>query len=319
MTTTTTRRQALALLAAAPLAAPALVQAQGAPIKIGMSGWTGFAPLTLADKGGLFRKHGVNVETVFIPQAQRLAALASGAVQAVATTVDTQIVWSTALPLTQVLVLDRSNGGDGIAVKAGINSVADLKGKTIGVDGAGTTPYFVLVYILKKHGLTVRDVRLVTLAPQPAANAFIANQVEAASTYEPYLSSIRNDPSSGKILVTTVDYPVVVDTLSFPTETLPRHRDDAWKITAAFFEALAMIKSQPAEANKIMGERVTMSADAFGASSRFISWQDQAMNKAYFANSLLPFMQEAADIQLEAGVIRAKPPLPPMIDASVVA
>ena len=75
MTTTTTRRQALGLLAAAPLAAPALVQAQGAPIKIGMSGWTGFAPLTLADKGGLFRKHGVNVETVFIPQAQRLAAL----------------------------------------------------------------------------------------------------------------------------------------------------------------------------------------------------------------------------------------------------
>jgi NitT/TauT family transport system substrate-binding protein len=318
MTTMLNRRQGLRLLGAA-LATPALAQAQSATIKIGMSGWTGFAPLTLADRAGLFKKHGANVETVFIPQAQRLAALASGAVQAVATTVDSQIVWSTAVPLTQVLVLDRSHGGDGIAAKPGINSIVELRGKTIGVDGAGTTPYFVLVYILKKNGLSARDVRLVTLAPQPAANAFLAGQVEAASTYEPYLSSIRNEPSSGRILVTTLDYPIVVDTLSFPTEAIARNKDSIHQIVAAFFEALEMIKEKPDEANRIMGERVNQTAEAFGKSASFIQWQDKAMNQAYMAKDLMTFMQEAADIQLDAGVIRQKPNLGTMLDTSFVA
>jgi ABC-type nitrate/sulfonate/bicarbonate transport system substrate-binding protein len=60
------RRRALALATLA-LAAPRLGAAQLAPIKIGMSGWTGFAALALADRGGLFKMHGVQVETIFIP------------------------------------------------------------------------------------------------------------------------------------------------------------------------------------------------------------------------------------------------------------
>ena len=54
---------AIVIAALAGLAAPALAQAQtpakaGDPPKvvIGMSGWTGFAPLTLAEKAGIFKK-----------------------------------------------------------------------------------------------------------------------------------------------------------------------------------------------------------------------------------------------------------------------
>ena len=59
------------------LAAPA--QAQETKIVLGMSGWTGFAPLTLADKAGIFKKNGLNVELRMIPQKDRHLALASGA------------------------------------------------------------------------------------------------------------------------------------------------------------------------------------------------------------------------------------------------
>jgi hypothetical protein len=40
----------------AGLSAP--VAAQDTKIVLGMSGWTGFAPLTLADKAGIFKKTG---------------------------------------------------------------------------------------------------------------------------------------------------------------------------------------------------------------------------------------------------------------------
>ncbi len=316
-----TRRQTLqlGLAAGATLAMPAILRAQGARIKIGMSGWTGFAPLTLAEKAGLFKKNGVDVETVFIPQSGRLAALASGAIQAVATTVDTQLLWSSTVPLTQVLVLDKSNGGDGIGAKGDIASIADLKGKTIGVDGAGTTPYFVLAYILKKNGMSMKDVKLTTLAPQPAANALAAGQVDAASTYEPYLSTIRDDPKVGKIIATTVDYPVVIDTLAFPSADVAKSGDAIKGIVAGFFDALVMIREKADEANGIMGARVNMAAEKFAASAKFIAWQDKAMNQKLMGGELQAFMDFAADIQLEAGVLKTKPDLKTLLDKSFVA
>ena len=166
--------------------------------------------------------------------------------------------------------------------------------------------------------MSIKDVRPVTLAPQPAANAFIAGQVDAASTYEPYLGTIRNDAASGKILVTTLDYPIVVDTLAFPTEMVAKQKDEIAKIVAAFFEALAMIKAQPQDAFRIMGERVNLTAEAFGKSASFIEWQDRAMNQAFMAKGLPEFMAEAAELQLEAGVIRQKPALGPMLDTSFI-
>src|SRR3546814_9528445 len=78
-------------------------------VVLGMSGWTGFAPLSLAEEARLFKKHGVDVEIKFIPQKERHLTVAAGATQAVATTVDTYVAWTSAgIPLTQVLLLDKS-------------------------------------------------------------------------------------------------------------------------------------------------------------------------------------------------------------------
>ena len=57
----------LAFAAVAALTAAA-AQAQETPVAIGMSGWTGFAPLTLAKEAGLFKKHGLDVTIKKIPQ-----------------------------------------------------------------------------------------------------------------------------------------------------------------------------------------------------------------------------------------------------------
>jgi len=56
-------------LGAIALLAGGAAAAQDMPkIALGMSGWTGFAPLTLAAEAGLFKKHGVDVEIKFIPR-----------------------------------------------------------------------------------------------------------------------------------------------------------------------------------------------------------------------------------------------------------
>src|SRR5688572_17569419 len=136
--------------------------AQDTPVAIGISGWTGFAPLTLAKEAGLFKKHGLDVSIKKIPQKDRHLAIASGDIQCAATTVETWVVWNAnGVATTQIFQLDKSYGADGMVVKPGINSIKDLKGKTVAADAPGTAGYFGLAWILKKNGLSVKDVKVV--------------------------------------------------------------------------------------------------------------------------------------------------------------
>src|SRR4051812_21527653 len=191
---------ALSFIAAACITA----QAQDTKVAIGISGWTGFAPLTLAKEAGIFKKHGVDATIKKIPQKDRHLAIASGDVQCAATTVETYVNWNAnGVPITQVVQLDKSYGADGLAVRSNIAKISDLKGKTVGVDAPGTSSYFGLSWILKKNGMSMKDMPLATRGPQAAAEAFVAGQNAAAMTYEPYLSAVRAKPESGKIIATT--------------------------------------------------------------------------------------------------------------------
>jgi NitT/TauT family transport system substrate-binding protein len=297
------------LLAGAVTATVAFqTQAQEVKLALGMSGWTGFAPLTLADKAGLFKKHGLEVELKMIPQKDRHLALASNAVQCAATTVETHVAWNTnGVPIVQIFQMDKSYGADGIAVRGNVSNFADLKGKTIGVDAPGTAPYFGLAWMLSKNGMSLKDVKLTTLSPQAAAQSFVAGQIDAAMTYEPYLSTVRGNPQAGKILATTLDYPMVMDTVGCSPDWLKANPKAAQSLANAYFDALEMIKADPAKSNEIMGAAVKQTGEAFAKSSAFLRWQDKAANQKFFAGELQAFMKDSAAILLEAGVIRKAP------------
>src|SRR5712672_1189132 len=201
-----------ATFSTALLTGPAL--AQGTKVVIGISGWTGFAPLTLAKEAGIFAKNGLDVTIKKIPQASRHLAIASGDIQCAATTVETWIVWNAnGVATTQLFQLDKAYGADGRAVPNDVAAIKDVKGKTVAASAPGTAPYFTLAWFLKKNGLTVKDVTVINMEPAAAAQAFVAGQNDAAMTYEPYLSTVRSNPQAGKIIATTLDYPMVMDTV----------------------------------------------------------------------------------------------------------
>jgi NitT/TauT family transport system substrate-binding protein len=298
------------LLAAGLLAAgtAATAVAQETKLVLGMSGWTGFAPLTLADKAGIFKKHGLDVEIKMIPQKDRHLALASQAIQCAATTVETHVAWNAnGVPIVQIFQMDKSYGADGLAVRGDIKSFADLKGKAIGVDAPGTAPYFGLAWMLSKNGISLKDVKTVTLSPQASAQAFVAGQNDAAMTYEPYLSTVRDNPAAGKILATTLDYPMVMDTVGCAPTWLKANPKAAKALADSYFAALDMIKTEPAKAYEIMGAAVKQTGEQFARSSSFLRWQDKVANQKFFAGEITAFMQDAQKILLEAGVIRKAP------------
>jgi len=195
---------------AAVIASISSAAAQDAKVNIGISGWTGFAPITLAQQAGIFKKHGIDATIKKIPQQTRHLAIASGDIQCAATTAETWLVWNAnGVATKQIFQMDKSYGADGMVARSSVAKIADLKGKQIGSQSPGTSPYFVMAWMLRKNGLTPKDVTVVSIDPGPAAQAFLAGQYEAVMTYEPYLSAVRAKPEAGKIIATTLDYPVV--------------------------------------------------------------------------------------------------------------
>ena len=310
----------IALLAAACAGIVATAATAQMKVGIGISGWTGFAPLILARDAGIFAKNGVDATIKMIPQKDRHLAIASGDIQCAATTVETWIVWNAAgVATTQIFQMDKSYGADGLAVRADIKSIKDLKGKRVAAWAPGTSPYFLLSWFLKKNGLSIKDVTIVSLDAQGAANAFITNQdIAAAATYEPYLSAVRAKPEAGRIIATTLDYPMVMDTLGCTPKFLKENRKAAEAIARSYFDALAMIKADPKKSFGIMGAAVKQSAEAFEKSQSYLRWSDKATNQKFFAGEIQAFMKEAADLLLETGVIKSKPNLDAIVDASFV-
>ncbi|MCW5610487.1 MAG: ABC transporter substrate-binding protein [Rubrivivax sp.] len=295
--------------------------AQETKVAIGISGWTGFAPLTLAKEAGLFKKHGLDVTIKKIPQKDRHLAIASGDIQCAATTVETWIVWNAnGVATTQIFQLDKSYGADGMVVKPGINSIKDLKGKTVAASAPGTAPYFTLAWFLAKNGLTIKDVNVVNLEPQAAANAMIAGtaNLDAAMTYEPYLGAVRAKPEAGKIIATTLDYPMVMDTFGCTPKFLADNPKAAKALADGYFDAVAMIKAEPQKAFTIMGADVKQSAEQFEKSQAYLRWQDRAANQKFFAGEHAQFSKEAAELLLAAGIIRQIPDLSKLADTSFI-
>ena len=303
-------------LALGALALPAAAQTK---LSIGYSGWTGFAPLTLAKEAGIFKKHGLDVDMKKIPQKDRHLAIASGDVQCAATTVETWVVWNAnGVATKQIFQMDKSYGADGMVVRSNIAKIADLKGKTVAASAPGTAPYFTLAWFLKKNGLSVKDVNVVNLEPGPAAQAFVAGQNDAAMTYEPYLSTVRANPAAGKIIATTLDYPMIMDTFGCTPKFLADNPKAAQALADSYFEAIALIQKDPKKSYEIMGAEVKQTGEQFGDSAKYLRWQDKAANQKFFNGELQQFSKDAADLLMEIGIIKAVPDINSLYDTRFI-
>jgi NitT/TauT family transport system substrate-binding protein len=88
-----------------------------------------------------------------------------------------------------VLVLDVSNGADGIVARPGISSVKDLKGCRVGV-GLTSIGSYLLARALDKEGLGLADVQIVPLNVAESAGAFLEQSLDAVVTSEPFRTKV---------------------------------------------------------------------------------------------------------------------------------
>jgi len=135
----------------------------------------------LAEKNGWFSDAGIDPNLVYFTTGPALIqGMASGnpAVGHVGSVPVLQASASGLFPIRIIDVMADVGAGYNIIAKKGITSVEQLRGQKIGL-GVGTNDQYFLDAVLKKFGMTEKDVQMVNFNPVNRQQAFLAGQIPA--------------------------------------------------------------------------------------------------------------------------------------------
>jgi len=298
--------------------------AKGTTIRLGFSAWPGWFPWQVAEEKGLFTKAGLDVKlTYFESYTDSLNALNAGKLDANSQTLNDTIS-SVGAGADEVVVLanDNSTGNDQIIVKPGIETVADLKGKKVGVE-EGTVDHFLLLLGLEKAGLKPGDVDLQPLLTDAAASAFAAGQLDAVGVFAPFTTRALELPGS-KALFTSADFPgSIPDHLVFGSSFVEDHPTEVQKLVDAWFDTIAYIEANKEESVAIMAKRAGVTPAEYADYDKGTTIFTKADNVSAFEPgsdmSHLDFAAKSmATFLVGAGLVKEEPDLTGLLEPKFV-
>lgn len=250
-------------------------------VKIGIATWPGFAPVFLAKQRNYFGDVTV-VPQVLDDFTARQAAFTSGKTDFTIYTIDS-LAFDAAAGVRGkiVMVLDKSAGADGIVARPEIRSLGQLKGRKIAYT-RGSPAHFLLYSALAKAGLNISDVTAVEVDdPTRAAEAYLAGSVDAAVTWEPYLSQIKQS-GKGVILedTRTLDNRIV-DVLVASEDAVTNRPKVVQAVVSGWMKALDEIKAPRTDTFQIMANGLGMKLADFEEGAQGVSFATRELNRAW--------------------------------------
>ena len=174
--------------------APASAQQQ--PLRIGFQTAEVNVLLTYAINTGLFEKEKLDIKLIPFPAGPAmLPALAANEIDMGWMGEFPSVTgYSNGLPI-EILMMERLDYTNIRLVgnpSSGVTSIATLKGKKVGAS-VGSSSHYHLLRAMGQAGLKQSDFTLVNLAPANMPPAYIANQIDAAVTWEPNVGIMEKE------------------------------------------------------------------------------------------------------------------------------
>ncbi len=250
---------AAAMLALFAVSGAALAADGGGKLTIMVGGATKiiYLPAKLTEQLGYFKEEGLNVEIQSQPagvdaENELLAGAVQGVVGFYDHTIDLQ---SKGKEVEAVVVFGQVPGeAEMVATKVAgqIKSMADVKGKTLGVTGLGSSTNFLTQYLAFRAGVSSSQF---TVLPVGADNTFIAairqGRIDAGMTTEPTISQLLKT-GEAQVLVDMRTVEGTTQALGglYPASSLymqrawvDSHKDQVQKLARAFVKTLRFMKT----------------------------------------------------------------------------
>ncbi len=233
-------------------------QENSPPMRIGTNIWAGYEPLYLARSLHYFSEDKVRlVENSSTSQSLRL--YLNDHLDAAALTLDEVLLLQQrgGKPCV-VLVMDISDGADVIIAKPEIKSLADLKGKRIGVENTAVGAY-TLARALQLANISLDEIQIVSLEVDEHAQSFLADTVDAVVTFEPVRTQLLST-NANQIFDSSQIPNEIVDVLVVHQDYVQKYPEQVKNVLDNWFKALSFFAENPAEAATHMAPRMRLPA-----------------------------------------------------------
>ena len=296
---------------------------QQEPLKLPISNWPGYEYFYLASKLGLDRRQGLEINPVQYPDPQSIVhAYLRGELPIAPLTTVEAVDLCARIPRrcpVVVLVLDESAGGDQVAVRNDVPSIAALRGKTVAVTFSTLGPY-VLSRALQRHGLSFNDVtvRNIPLAQMPAALA--KGEVQAAAFFPPF-SEYAARKGQSRVLFDSSQIPgEIFDVLVVDPTYLRQHQDQIVALVRAWEAAHQAARQDRVRAVALMAARERLSPQEFEQAERglrYFSLREQAA-MLRSGGPIASNLRAVQEVQHQLGLSQRNAPIPPTTEVYVV-
>ena len=256
--------------------------APGPRLRIGTFTFPGYEPLFLARTLGKLDEKRVQL-LEFPSAAEALLAFRNEAIDGLTTTLDDVLRLAQAghEPCV-VLMIDYSNGADVILAKRGIEGIAGLRGKRVGVEtnALGT---FMLARALETKGMKFDDVKPISLRADRIEGAFERGDVDAVVTYEPFSSRLVAR-GARTIFDSTALQGEIADALVFRRNVIEPQRENIALTLQGWFSALDYLREDPHDAAARMAPREGLTTAQFAEAIKLVHLYTREENRALLAN-----------------------------------
>lgn len=263
--------------------------------------------LAIADAKGMWKEHGLDVKTsVFTNGPLQINALGTGDLDF--GYIGPGAFWLPAQGKAKIVAMNTLGNADRVIGQPGINSLADLRGKTIGVP-QGTSGDMILTLALKKAGLTKNDVKIVNMDASTIVSAFASKQIQAAGFWYPAISTIKTQVPKLVELAKDDDF---TDTVAFPTafvasnKMVSQNKDTSEKVIAVLREAIDYRNSHLDETIRDTAKMLNIDAaqvKADAANSQILSLAD--LDKDTKDGTINKWLTGMNDYFIEAGELKS--------------
>ncbi len=277
-------------------------------IRIGLNGWPGYDLLHLANRLGYFTDEGVAVRIVDLTSlADSRRAYERGQVDAIGTTPLEAIIaqGNATEPLQIVQIIDYSDGADVILARSGVTSVADLRGRTVGVE-PGSVCLYVLSRALEGAGLGLDDVNLVAQSQTSLDAGLRSGLLDAIVSYPPVSTLIVRDSVATPIYSSASIPGEVVDVLAFNKRMIAERPEEIAGVLRAFYRARAFLDEHPGQAIELMRQRAGLNAEEYAAAlGDGIRFVDASGQRAYLGpqGTLRDIIRRTSSLLRRLGVV----------------
>ncbi len=289
--------------------------------QMGIEPWLGYGPWRIAEKNKLFAKQGMSVKiTNFDTDDEINSALAAKRLDGANIATHTALRLAAAgLPITIVLLLDQSTTADAILGGPKTPTIASLKGKSVAYE-PGTTSDILLRYALEQNGMKFSDIKAVSTPAANAGVAALAGKVDAAVTYEPYLTTALNQHKGFKLIYTAAKNPGLIgDVFVVRNDVLAKKPGQILALIKAWGAAVAQYRTNKGPSQAIITKAVGAKPGDLTTAFNGVILYNLAQNESQLHGTYIrKTIVDVKKIATQAGLIKGSVDLSKLIDSSFV-